>query len=393
MILAFDSRVFCSEDCNNGIWTYARNLLVQLQNISAEESVTLKVFWPPNSATDPSRPNSNLRTELINAPFLRYPRLWELGGVAIAAARANADLIFSPSYHTCPLGPVPVVATIHDATPVKSPSFGVLRDSIQKVLLWNTARFSLKCITTSQHSKGDLIDIYDLPPEKVVVVYNGYDKARFNTLPTDSDAQRRVLANYGVTRPYILHHGAVQPRKNLVRLIQAFRALLHRRRDLDLDLVLAGPLAWRFKEIVAVASQPAERGRVILTGPVHNDEMPLFVKGAALCVTPSFYEGFCLPVIEAMACGVPCVASHTSCIPEVSGEVLEYFNPFSVDDMTGCMERALDDSTLRQRLIYGGVKRASEFSWERCARETLSVLQNAYLEARSRARKPEPAVV
>ena len=260
---------------------------------------------------------------------------------------------------------------------------------ILRSFTWLSTRLSRAVITVSQCSKRDLTRVYGLPEAKITVVYNGYDKARFNPMAPDPQLQKSLLAKLGIEKPYILHHGVIQPRKNLKRLIEAYRLMLSRRRSLDLDLVLAGPLGWNYAGVVASASDnDGCGGRVILTGALSDSDLSLLIKGASLAVIPSLYEGFCLPMVEAMACGIPTIASANSCLPEVSGNALRYFDPLSLEDMAGQMETAILDTEVREQLSRDGVKRAGIFSWERCARETLEVLVAAIHQSRNAAAEP-----
>ena len=236
------------------------------------------------------------------------------------------------------------------------------------------AKLSRKIITDSQCSKNDLIESYNLPSQKVSVVYLGYDGNIFNAAKADPVAQEAVFAKFGIRRPYIFHHGMVQLRKNLGRLIQAYGYMQDRRKDLDPQLVLAGPSGFGSEEIKQMASRTVFQEKVIFTGPLPELDLALLIKGATLCVIPSLYEGFCLPMVEAMACGIPTIASNSSCLPEVSGRLLRYFDPLSIDDIADTLEKVLGSENIRIELAQAGVKRASEFSWERCARETLQAL-------------------
>jgi len=155
-------------------------------------------------------------------------------------------------------------------------------------------------------------------------------------------------------------------------LIMAFDLLLKRCPDLDLDLVLAGPIGWRSEKIVAAATQL--QGRVILTGPVTQEDLVALIRYAVLCVIPSLYEGFCLPLLECMGCGVPTIAARSSCLPEISGEILRYFDPLSIEDMAAAIHAGICDDELRRDLAAKGLRRAQQFSWTRCAQETLDVL-------------------
>jgi glycosyltransferase involved in cell wall biosynthesis len=133
-------------------------------------------------------------------------------------------------------------------------------------------------------------------------------------------------------------------------------------------------MGWACDEITQAARSSDSRGNVIFAGVLPDADLALLIKGASLAVVPSLYEGFSLPMVEAMACGVPTVASRTSCLPEISGNALVYFDPLSVEDMESCMQSVLLDSNLSRRLRQNGITRACQFSWEQCAQETLRVL-------------------
>src|SRR5262249_37634753 len=175
----------------------------------------------------------------------------------------------------------------------------------------------------------------------VSVVYLGYDRERFNTIPADSEKKRRLLASRGIGRNYILHHGMVQHRKNISRLIQSYRIVQSRHSFNDIQLVLAGGIGWGADEIRSEARRGLADGQVVFTGPLPAEDLATLVKSATLCVIPSLYEGFCLPLIESMACGTPTIASNSSCIPEISAGKLRYFDPRSVEEMAAVMERVL----------------------------------------------------
>ena len=135
-----------------------------------------------------------------------------------------------------------------------------------------------------------------------------------------------------------------------------------------------GPQGWHYEDIVRAGKRQRSRGKVIFTGALSDSDLAVLLKGALLAVMPSLYEGFCLPMIESMACGIPTIAANTSCLPEVSGNLLSYFDPLSIEDMVTCMEAVVFDNSLRERLSKCGIERAGMFSWERCAQETLNVL-------------------
>jgi glycosyltransferase involved in cell wall biosynthesis len=377
MKIAIDSATLGSKFRNMGTYVYAHNLISQFRRLDGQsQGVEFCVFNCPGFANDANllQPGGSLR--LSNTKWLCHERLWKLGGASRAAAGAGADLLFVPTVSTAPVGRVPVVCTIHDVTPVRLPSHSAKVMLVQRALLWSLARFARAIITDSQCSKHDLIETYGLPEHRVSVVYLGYDKAIFNDAATDPELQSNLRKRLGIGDSYIVHHGVIQPRKNLKRLIEAYRMMLEMNRNIHADLVLAGPLGWQYADILAAAQANAgSRGRVVLTGALADTDLVLLLKGAALAVVPSLYEGFCLPMVEAMACGAPTVTASASCLPEISGGVLEYFDPLSVEDMSDCMQRGLESEELRKALSQKGRERARVFDWQRCAQETLDILK------------------
>lgn len=378
MIIAFDTFFLAKHFRNVGIYEYAKNLLQEFGKIpSQDDSISIRYFVSPGYTDDwvGLEPQTNV-CEAADTTLLNHGRLWRLGLVTAASHWLSADLIFTPSPNILPLG-IPVAVTIHDAMPKRLPAELVERSSHLKAAAWVAAKLSQKVITDSEHSKKDLIEIFDLPPDKVSVVYLGYDRNTFNSLSADFMAQESFLKRLGIRRPYILHHGMVQLRKNVGRLVCAYELLMEKRRDLDFQLVLAGPLGMGSEQIRKRSDKQVQNGKIIFTGVLDSGDLAMLIKGASLCVIPSLYEGFCLPMVEAMACGIPTIVANSSCLPEVSGGVLRYFDPLSEEDMATTIEDVLDHSEVQEELAARGLQRASEFSWRRCAEETLMVLTGA----------------
>jgi glycosyltransferase involved in cell wall biosynthesis len=376
--IAFDPWVLAPRFRHQGTNVYGWNLIGQFKKAAEQiPEIEFLIFGSDDgggSAFVETGPNF----AVVSNGLVRHERAWRLGGASMAAGRIAADVMFSPSCNIFPLRNPPMVCTIHDATPFVMPSQSRSMVMAQKFFLRSAAQRSRTIITVSERSKQDLVDTCNIPPEKVTVVHNGYDKSLFNEAPPDPDKLKVLKSRLQLQRPYILHHGVVQPRKNLNRLIEAHRLLLSRQRNLELDLVLAGPWGWEHEKVLAAAERcSSRRGQVIVPGMLEDDDLALLLKGAAMVVIPSLYEGFCLPMVEAMACGIPTVVSKNSCFPEISGNALIYFDPLSVEDIADKIGSVLFDSQMRDSLTSRGVKRAAEFSWERCGHETLSVLFRA----------------
>jgi glycosyltransferase involved in cell wall biosynthesis len=375
MKIAVDSWTLASRFRCQGTYVYTQNLLREFKKIVRHHAgMSFSLFASARNGNDAIHIAPEERFELCASALLDHDRLWRFGGAGLSASRSHADVIFIPTAATLPIGPVPAVCTIHDVTPITMPSHSPPVGAIQRVLLNGCARFSRMIITSSECSKKDIVAHLGVPDEKVVVIHDGCDQSLFNSDPPDIAALAALRARLGLEKPYLLHHGTIQPRKNLKRLIEAFHLMLEDNADLDFDLVLAGQLGWESDDIVNTAAKRDKRGRVILAGMLGDSDLALLIKGASLVVVPSLYEGFSLPMVEAMACGVPTIASNTSCLPEISGNALAYFDPLSVEDIAACVHAVLRDSDLNRRLRQKGIDRAREFTWERCGRGTLKVL-------------------
>lgn len=380
--IAFDTWILGSEARNHGIQVYAQKLLAYFPEMAARYSVEIVPYVTGNTENGNHLPAAGPGFRPKHTRLLNFRRAWRWGAANLVASAGGADLVFSPVCTTLYFGPmVRSAVTIHDLIPVVHPFRSWKMTRILQFLYWSAAKFSQVVITDSNHSKSDLINLYHVPESKISVVYLGCDHESFNDRPCDPDLHRQLLQRLGVTRPYIVHHGVIKSYKNLKRLIQAYRLLLERNRNLDLDLVLAGPQGWECEDILAEAAFcEGSRAKVVFTGSLSDTDLAMVVKGASLAVIPSLYEGFCLPLVESMASGVPTIASNASCLPEISGGALRYFDPGSVEEMSACMEEALENQALRGELVERGRARAGEFDWRRCAEQTLAVLAHAASE-------------
>jgi glycosyltransferase involved in cell wall biosynthesis len=374
--IAVDSWTLASRFRCQGTYVYTQNMVREFKKIVRNGSgVRFSLFASHKNGNDAAAIAPEENFELCPSSLLDHDRLWRLGGAGFSAVRSHADVMFLPTAATLPVGPVPVVCTIHDVTPLTMPSHSNTITALQRIFFKGCARFSRAIITVSEHSKRDIVALLGVPEDKVTVIYEGCNHAVFNPAPADPDALEALRGRLGISKPYLIHHGTIQPRKNLKRLIEAFRLMLARNTGLDLDLVLAGQMGWACDEITQAArSSSGDRGNVIFAGVLPDADLALLIKGASLAVVPSLYEGFSLPMVEAMACGVPTVTSRTSCLPEISGNALVYFDPLSIEEMELCMQSVLLDSGLNQRLRQNGMARARQFTWEQCAKETLRVL-------------------
>ena len=382
--VAFDTWALGGFARNHGISVYARKLLTYFRETGPECQVEIMPYVCAGADNDANQFAAAPGFRPQQTRLLKHSRLWRWGGAQLLAALGKADLVFSPTCTTLYGGlSVRSVVTIHDLIPVVLPWGSRRITQALRFSLWWSAKHSQEIITVSKHSKSDMVKIYGLPESSITVIHDGYDKGLFNTTRPDPGLRGKLFSKFGIDRPYVLHHGVIKPNKNLKRLIQAYRVVLERNRNLDVGLVLAGPLGWEYEDVLQEAGRiPEGRGRVVLTHALSDDDLAILVKGACLAVVPSLYEGFCIPMIESMACGVPTIAANSSCLPEISGNLLKYFDPRSVDEMAVCIDQALEDETLRSSLVAKGLLRADDFGWDRCARETMAVLARVAVEGK-----------
>jgi glycosyltransferase involved in cell wall biosynthesis len=264
------------------------------------------------------------------------------------------------------------VATIHDLMPLLQPAQYPEADAaLFRRIVPRIAREADALIAVSQHTKDSLVRHLGVPPERVAVVHHGVDP-RFR--PVRAGAIVAMRAALGLDGPYLLFVGTAEPRKNLPRLVDAF-ALLRARGTVDVDLVIAGKAAWGSAGLRERIAAHGMDGCVRLPGHVDAALLPALYSGAAAFVLPSIAEGFGMPLLEAMACGVPVVASNSTALPEVYGDAALGFDPLSTEELAAALARVLGDQPLRADLVARGLRRAAGFTWEAAARKTLEVIE------------------
>ena len=260
---------------------------------------------------------------------------------------------------------VPVITTIHDISFEHFPDLFTrqARTRMALVIPWSAHR-SRAVLTGSRYSAQDLIDHYRLPPERVWVTPYAADP-RFQ--PIRAERVEETLSRYHLPRDYFLYVGNLQPRKNLPRFLDAY---VHLPADRP-PLVIVGQRAWLARDIFATIRRLDLERSVHLTGYVRAEDLPALYSGALAFAYPSLFEGFGLPVLEAMACGAPTLTSNTSSIPEVAGDAAVLVDPRDVEAIRDGLERLIGSEELRASLRRRGLERAQKFSWNRCAEATL----------------------
>lgn len=339
--------------------TYVKGLVEGLRDSADVDLVVYHVGapWLP--------PRGNLQfTRLRTAsPYFR------LGVELPARSRQGLDVLHMT--YVAPLwSAVPVVVTVHDICFATNPEWFSARDRLMLSALvpWSI-RKAAHVITVSNAARSEIILRYGVDEDRISAIPNGPGGGA--QAISDEDARRELLALAPeVRRPYILAVGNLQPRKNLRRLFTAFQELVEHRGH-DMDLLVVGPKRFLGDDIVRSASSSADR--VHFTGYVTERQLAACYQRSTVFVLPSLYEGFGLPVLEAMAHGVPVACSNVGGIPEVCGDAGVMFDPRSVDSIVEAIQRILDDASFRESLMAAGLARAKQFSWPRSAEATLGI--------------------
>lgn len=359
-----------------GTERYSFELIGALARIDRHNRYTLYCNGLPSTL-----PIIGANFALRNIPFAR---LWTHARLSLELRRHPPDRLFVPAHVLPLLHPVHTVVTIHDLGYLAFPEMHPFARRLELHLTtrWCT-RAAWRLIAISQATRNDLIAHYGAAPEKIRVVYHGLGPA-FRPV-TNPDLIAATRSRYGLGPAYFLYVGTIQPRKNLTRLIDAFaqaRAAGMRveqpgNPSLLPQLVIAGKQGWMTTAIEQRAAAAGVAEHVRFTGYVDDADLPALLSDALALVFPSLYEGFGMPVLEAMACGTPVLTSCTSALPEVAGDAALLVDPHDTATLATGLTRLATDAALREELSGRGVVRARQFTWERCARETLEILMNA----------------
>lgn len=357
---------------------YIRNLLTEFAHLDQDSQFVAYISKP-------------------NAPGL-IPRQWETRWVSdnpfkrlgwdiprhVAADRP--DLLHVQ--YTAPLGvSVPLVVSIHDVSYLEHPEyFSSFRANQLKLTVKRTAERAAKILTPSEFSKTAIMRHYGIGDDRIAVIPNAVS-AQF--APMDRTAARQSIeAKYKIAAPFVLTIGDLQPRKNHLGLLKAFERVIAAHPHLPHHLVFTGKETWYSPKLHAAVAASPVASRVYFTGFVKDEDLVSFYGACDLFVYPSFYEGFGLPILEAMACGRAVACSNTTAMPEVASSAALLFDPNNAEEMAHAICDALLNPEVRSNLESAGLHRAAEFSWERAAAATL----NAYYEVAGATRRVESAL-
>ncbi len=315
------------------------------------------------------------------ARVCRIPPQWitpllNAGVMPLEALAGQVDIFHSPFFKAARLRAGKLVVTVHDLMHIRHPEFlppdwvALLAADMRRTLRWADL-----IIAVSEFTKNDIVETYGFPESRIRVVRHGVSP---EVSPVnDPVGLERVKRTYGISGRYVLTVGTLEPKKNHLRLVEAF--FLATGGELaDYSLVLAGARRWDWRALdhyLAEFDAPS-RARVVLPGFVPPSDLPALYRGATCVVLPSLFEGFGIPVLEAMACGVPVIASRIAALPEVVGDAGLLVNPLSVDALAEALATVLTRDEERATLRHRGLERIKGFTWERTVRETVAAYES-----------------
>lgn len=351
--------------------TYIVNLLNALKALGGDEHYWVSTAHPRELAAKVDLGGNMQPVNVSSNPLVRLLR--DLPG---AVRKTNADLLHI-TYMPPPLPlPVPFVSTVHDVIYARHPEWFSARDRlILKIGVRDSVRRAAAIFTVSQHARREILSFYpEVDPAKVHAVYNSSNEA----LPGLNHGRRTFYAQHhlGVNTPYLLAVGSLHPRKNMGRLIEAF-AMLKKNAAIPHKLLLVGRAHWKHSELQTKARDLMVEQDILFTGYLEDADLADLYRGTDVFIYPSLFEGFGIPILEAMSCGTPVVTSNTSSIPEVAGDAALMVDPENTAEIAGAIQTILKDSGLATKLKSKGFERVKEFSWSASA----SCIRDVYFGA------------
>jgi glycosyltransferase involved in cell wall biosynthesis len=351
-----------------GTEAYALFLIRALLSLTDGQSHRLRLYFNQAPPIDHFQDFAH-----VEHCILPFPRLWTQVRLALELQQRRPDVFFTPAhvipftYRGCS------VATVHDLGYHYFPEAHTRRQrSYLRLSTQSNGRLSQRLIADSQKTKADLVRFYHIDPDKIDVIYPGIDPSLKQV--TEPKAMESVRRRYAINGPYLLFIGTLQPRKNLVRLVQAYAAsgLQHR-------LVLAGKVGWRSESILDEISglSPIVRQRIIVPGFIENGDKATLISGASALLFPSLYEGFGFPLLEGQVCGTPVLAANSSSLPEIAGGAALLVDPRDVGALTGALLQIVQDRSLRRSLERKGLSNVKLFTWDKTASSVLETLERA----------------
>jgi len=370
---------------STGVGYYAKHLVSGLAKVDPDNDYLLYgIFYdchPRGWKNASIPPSSNFRLHQRESPSWLVRRQWINFGHYKEKLLGGIDLLHSTAYTLPPVSDTNMIVTIHDLSCFVLPQFHT-SENCQFVTrnVHHASRRARFIIADSESTKREVKRFLHVPDEKIEVIYLAAAESFYReALPSSIT---KVKKTYRITKPYFLAVGSLEPRKNLSRALIAFKALIETGK-VDYQFVIAGGKGWKNESFDTALKRLNIDDRLVVTGYVAEEDLLPLYQGADVFLYPSLYEGFGLPVLEAMASGVPVVTSNTSSLPEVAGDAALLVKPMEVFDIYEAMEALATRPDLREECRRKGFKRSRIFTWEETARKTLTLYQKVLGEAKN----------
>lgn len=352
-----------------GSGEYCFELILSLNKIDKKNDYI--IYLPQSPTSDMPKESTRWHYKIV-----KPKKMWTLIGLSLEflLRSSKPDVFFSPTHYLPIVSPKNSAISILDISYIRYPQL-FKKSDLNQLTKWTrySVRKASKIFTISHASKDDIIKEYRVPEEKIIVTYPGIRKG--SMIKDKGLSMDEMRKKYGIGGEYILFVGTLQPRKNIVRLTEAFSKLKS-----DIKLVIIGKKGWLYEEILGAPKKFNIEDRVKFLDFVPDEDLPDFYKNAICFVLPSLYEGFGLPVLEAMKYGCPVITSNVSSLPEAGGDAALYVDPLSVDDIAKNLESIIQNSELREKLIKKGYEQVKKFAWEKTAKETLKALEGLMIK-------------
>ncbi|MEK7159899.1 MAG: glycosyltransferase family 1 protein [Patescibacteria group bacterium] len=351
-----------------GIGEYAYELLMQFHK-SQISNLKFQIYLKEQPRVDMLPPTEKWRYKIIGPK-----KIWTQFALPVSLFLGKKpDVFFTPSHYAPRFSSAPTVISVMDLSFIRFPELFAKKDLYQ---LKNWTAYSVKnakkILTISEFSKNDIIKEYEVEPKDIIVTYPGIRENESSKVHNvyKAESMKDLNKKFGINKEYILFVGTLQPRKNIEKLIEAFSKI-----DKDIFLVIVGKKGWLYDDILKAPQKFGILEKVKFLDFVSDSELPSLYKNALCFVLPSLYEGFGLPVLEAMKNGCPVITSNVSSLPEAGGDAALYFDPENTDEISKTIEKVIEDKNLREEMIKKGYLQVKKFSWEKTAKQTLKVLE------------------
>lgn len=362
---------------SGGNETYTENLIYALSKIDKKNEYIIYTN-PDVSLALPS----NYRIIKLNTAN-RWLRGIELMG------RLKKDMpdIYHGQYFLPPLCNCNSIITVHDVSFLSNPEWFTSREKLMFKFFNTAVKKSAKIITVSNFAKQEILKYFKIDEKKISVIYNGV--ADIFKSPINNDTISKIKSRYSLPSNYLLYVGRINIRKNLSNLIKAFY-IFKKTDHADFKLVMVGKRDGKIKKLESMICKLNLNGEIILAGHMPSSDLPAIYRAARLFIFPAFYEGFGLPSLEAMACGIPCITSNTSAFREITSDASMKINPYNIEEMAEAIRRLIQDQNLRKTLIEKGLKQIEKFDWLNTAQKTLNTYKETHNENSSLGNKRHP---